>query len=185
MKALYSFPFVNKNELAQCLESLKKYRAINLVKKSPIELIPTLPLLHSNTLSINMSPKKELIPKSLSGTHNNLDKNIKINEAKDKNDIIKEIDQLNFPISNFVPAQYSRKKNSEIEAYGVITHEGLVRKYNEDRVAIILNVMKPYNRRVYNWPKICFFGLYDGHGGNQCVDYLRDHFHYTVNECIT
>jgi protein phosphatase PTC2/3 len=53
-----------------------------------------------------------------------------------------------------------------------------MRDYNEDRVSIILNILKPPNK-VYDrpWPQICFFGVFDGHGGVACADYLRDHLH--------
>ena len=52
------------------------------------------------------------------------------------------------------------------------------RNYNEDRVAIILNIMKP-KLKVYDgyWPKCSFFGIYDGHGGHICADFLRDYLH--------
>lgn len=55
--------------------------------------------------------------------------------------------------------------------------QGLIRNYNEDRVAIILNIMKPLNRSKENWPKCSFFGVYDGHGGVACADFLRDNLH--------
>ena len=44
----------------------------------------------------------------------------------------------------------------------------MYRTYNEDRVAIILNIMKPKNKEMQNeyWPKCSFFGIYDGHGGS-------------------
>ena len=53
------------------------------------------------------------------------------------------------------------------------------RNYNEDRVAIILNIMKPKSKEVQNdyWPKCSFFGIYDGHGGSGCADFLRDSLH--------
>jgi serine/threonine protein phosphatase PrpC len=53
------------------------------------------------------------------------------------------------------------------------------RNYNEDRVAIILNIMKPKSKegKVDYWPKCSFFGIYDGHGGNQCAEFLRDYLH--------
>jgi len=28
-----------------------------------------------------------------------------------------------------------------------------------------------------NWPKSSFFGVYDGHGGSACADFLRDNLH--------
>lgn len=39
--------------------------------------------------------------------------------------------------------------------------------------------MKP-KLKVFNgeiWPKCSFFGVYDGHGGNVCADFLRDYLH--------
>ena len=77
-------------------------------------------------------------------------------------------------------ARHSSKRIGLVEAYSVLTHEGIVRNYNEDRVSIVLNVSKPFNKIVDYWPKIFFFGVYDGHGGTKCSDYLRDHFHHYV-----
>jgi len=57
---------------------------------------------------------------------------------------------------------------------------GLVRTYNEDRVSIILNIMKPLNRSNEQWPKCSFFGVYDGHGGVTCAEFLRDNLHQFV-----
>ncbi len=54
------------------------------------------------------------------------------------------------------------------------------RGYNEDRVSIILNILKPVSRANENWPKCSFFGVYDGHGGAGCADFLRDNLHQFV-----
>mmetsp|Transcript_110 Transcript_110/g.125 ORF Transcript_110/g.125 Transcript_110/m.125 type:complete len:85 (+) Transcript_110:1207-1461(+) len=42
--------------------------------------------------------------------------------------------------------------------------------------------MKPKNKHTLdlNWPQICFFGVFDGHGGSVCADYLRDNLHNFV-----
>lgn len=55
-----------------------------------------------------------------------------------------------------------------------------MRNYNEDRVSIILNILKPPSRSSENWPKCSFFGVYDGHGGSACADFLRDNLHQFV-----
>jgi len=57
-----------------------------------------------------------------------------------------------------------------------------VRNYNEDRVAIILNIMKPKSKQFTGseWPKCSFFGIYDGHGGHVCADFLRDYLHQFI-----
>lgn len=58
------------------------------------------------------------------------------------------------------------------------------RNYNEDRVAIILNIMCPKNKKLAvneEWPNCSFFGVYDGHGGHSCADFLRDYLHQLVS----
>ncbi len=67
-----------------------------------------------------------------------------------------------------------------MRAYAANTNMGLVRNYNEDRVAIILNINKPEHRQRENWPKCSFFGVYDGHGGSACAEFLRDCLHHYV-----
>lgn len=46
-------------------------------------------------------------------------------------------------IADFERAKHSMKSNGLIRAYAACTHQGPVRDYNEDRVAIILNIAKP------------------------------------------
>lgn len=67
-----------------------------------------------------------------------------------------------------------------VKAFGANTHDGLVRKYNEDKVSIILNILKPSNLVNESWPKCSFFGVYDGHGGPNCADFLRDNLYRFV-----
>lgn len=59
-----------------------------------------------------------------------------------------------------------------------------MRKANEDRIAIILNVIQPLSKepkvREDKWPKIQIFAVYDGHGGNQCAEYLKEHLHNNI-----
>src|SRR5947209_3494296 len=83
-------------------------------------------------------------------------------------------------IPNHEPTKCSVKRNGIVRAYAANTNQGLVRTYNEDRVSIILNIVKPENRKHENWPKCSFFGVYDGHGGHACAEYLRDNLHHYV-----
>ncbi|KAL4506059.1 hypothetical protein ABPG72_013820 [Tetrahymena utriculariae] len=78
------------------------------------------------------------------------------------------------------PSKFSQRRNGIISAYAANTNQGLVRKYNEDRVSIILNIVRPNYKKTENWPRCAFFGIYDGHGGAFCADFLRDHLHQYV-----
>ncbi|CAD8144739.1 unnamed protein product [Paramecium pentaurelia] len=83
-------------------------------------------------------------------------------------------------LPNYEPSKCSSGRNGIIKAYAANTNQGLIRDYNEDRVSIILNIVKPQNRANENWPKCSFFGVYDGHGGSTCADFLRDNLHQFV-----
>ena len=84
---------------------------------------------------------------------------------------------------NFEPAKHSVKPSSLVTAYAANTNQGIIRNYNEDRVSIILNINKPKSKVVMphiTWPKCSFFAVYDGHGGANCADFLRDHLHHFI-----
>lgn len=42
--------------------------------------------------------------------------------------------------------------------------------------------MKPKSKNYESaaWPKCSFFGIYDGHGGAVCADFLRDYLHQFI-----
>lgn len=85
-------------------------------------------------------------------------------------------------LKNHEPTKASQKKCGMIKSYAANTNQGIIREYNEDRVSIILNILKPKSKAHLNieWPQICFFGVFDGHGGAACADYLRDNLHNFV-----
>lgn len=60
----------------------------------------------------------------------------------------------------------STRRNGVVKAYAANTNKGIIRNYNEDRVSIILNILKPSSRKGEDWPKCSFFGVFDGHGGS-------------------
>jgi hypothetical protein len=84
------------------------------------------------------------------------------------------------PYRFYDEAKFSTKSYGSVVSYGVNTNQGIVRNYNEDRVSIILNVIKPPSRKNEEWPKVSFFGIFDGHGGTKCSDFLKDNLHHYV-----
>lgn len=72
------------------------------------------------------------------------------------------------------------KKLGFVEAFVVSTHKGIVRKLNEDRVAITLNGsmnFKKYDGKK-NPIKLCnFFSIIDGHGGMDCCNFIKKNLH--------
>ena len=86
------------------------------------------------------------------------------------------LNNLNVNFPNYDNTKCSIKSLPNFRAYAANTYQGIIRNYNEDRVAIILNISKP-NDFEGNWPKCSIFGIYDGHGGANCADFLRDNLH--------
>ena len=78
------------------------------------------------------------------------------------------------------PTKCSMKDNGTVKGYAACTNQGLVRNYNEDRVSIILNITQPPRKNKEIWPKCSFFGVFDGHGGSACADFLRDNLHQYI-----
>ena len=62
-------------------------------------------------------------------------------------------------IPKLEPPRTSTSSFHVIKSYAVNTCKGLVRPYNEDRVSIILNMLKPENKRCKRWPVCSFFGV--------------------------
>lgn len=93
--------------------------------------------------------------------------------------ISNEFIYLNF--EKYENTRYSSKSLNLIKSFAANTHQGVVRKYNEDRVSIILNIVKPNSFKGNYWPVCSFFGVFDGHGGNKCADYLKDNLHNFVS----
>ena len=126
---------------------------------------------------------------NLNENNNFLENNINENPEKGKiielSDLIGEkcpieIDILNLPFNNYENSKTSSKSMGIIKSYGANTYQGLVRNYNEDRVSIIINMSRPKNYNKNYWPKTSFFGIYDGHGGNTCSEFLRDSLHKLI-----
>jgi hypothetical protein len=67
-------------------------------------------------------------------------------------------------------SKISTKENGVVKSYAINTHAGTTRNYNEDRVSITLNIKK-------NGTRSQFFAVYDGHGGSNCCDFLKDTLH--------
>ena len=85
------------------------------------------------------------------------------------------------PLKNYELAKFASKTHGLITSYAANTHQGISRNYNEDRVSIILNMTKPSSKAdLKEWPKCSFFAIYDGHGGNACADFLKDHLHNII-----
>ena len=84
------------------------------------------------------------------------------------------IDIMNIKMENFIAGKISTKSFGLINSYGVNTNQGIDRNYNDDRVKILINMNRPNNYiNKSAWPLISFFGIFDGHNGDHCAEFLR------------
>jgi len=164
----------------------------------------SLSLLKCNITEHYKIESKNNIFESKNNNHNNIKKEIQkiyfindyyVNEEKKDsakiingkeviniNDIVGEeaskpitFQMIDTSIDNFSLSKISTKSFGVIKSYAVNTNQGIVRDYNEDRVSIVINMNKPdYYESSIPWQKISYFGVFDGHAGNKCADFLRD-----------
>ena len=107
--------------------------------------------------------------------------NVGINNNKNivKNLQLLNIESLaNLPYPNYPKVELSSKPFSKIVAYAYNSYHGIFKNTNEDKVKVILDhklnkkINSP-NGNLIN-PNISYFGIYDGHGGNKCSDFLKE-----------
>ena len=168
-----------KND-SERLTDFNQYKNIRKKNQQKIENLSKKPIqtkvekIQNENININNQP-----------ITNDIDENIPHGQIVEINDLIGEkcdldLEILDLPFNNFEPSKTSSKSMGIIRAYGANTYQGLVRNYNEDRVSIIINMNKPQNFNKKYWPKTSFFGIYDGHGGSKCADFLRDSLHKLI-----
>ena len=80
------------------------------------------------------------------------------------------------PYSDYTTAEFSHKPFYNICGYAYNSYNGTVRNYNEDKTKTVVNYRKKIlvNGQQIS-PRISYFGLFDGHGGQGCSNFLRDH----------
>ena len=141
-----------------------------------------------NTQDFFPKEKSKTLPKLIS-TPLNSKRESKENE-KIKVNIMSLIQNKNHPISLEVLKDNEQLeiKNLKIKANNIIkgisffSRKGVVRAYNEDKITVLYNISKPENKYTDKWPFCCFFGIYDGHNGTQCAEYLKDNLHNLVKK---
>ena len=96
------------------------------------------------------------------------------------------IDLMNIRMKNFIPGKISTKSFGLINSYAANTNQGIDRNYNDDRVKIIINMNKPNNYiNKSPWPLMSYFGIFDGHNGDHCAEFLRKNLLLQQNAFMT
>ena len=70
----------------------------------------------------------------------------------------------------------SKGKIDLIKAFSYNSYHGLIKDENEDRISVNSLIKKPHNFKNKIWPKISYFSIFDGHGGETCSSFLKNNF---------
>lgn len=103
-------------------------------------------------------------------------------EIKRKNSLELNISTLaNLNYESYPSVELSKDSYDIIVGYGGNSYNGIIRKYNEDKIKIIpdyklTKTVKKKNGEIIN-PHISYFAVYDGHGGNKCSNFLQENLH--------
>ena len=100
---------------------------------------------------------------------------LNLNETK-PNSYVLSLDLLSKKNYYCETPKFSNKAIGSIKSYSYNTYHGLCRDYNEDKISINSLLKKPANSKLKTWPKISYFAIFDGHGGETCSEFLEENF---------
>ena len=188
--------FNNKNILKIPTLKNNKYSSTTVPKKSSLYKIKNTSSLKYKLKNTNNNSEDNFYKYNVNNINNiNNIHNINVNN----NNNLKNYNNYNYNIffnqnislEKLLDENYSMYQNAKhstdsfdlISAYGVNTYRGIFRNYNEDRVSIIIDAKYPkLNNQDNNeqMPKVCFFGVFDGHAGDKCCEYLKNYLHHHI-----
>jgi len=95
-------------------------------------------------------------------------------DSKESNSF--SLDILKKEYDNYKEGELSSKPFNLVKSWAVNTYHGLLKNYNEDMYSICEHVSKPANSKLKTWPKLSYFAIFDGHGGEECAKFFKENF---------
>ena len=77
---------------------------------------------------------------------------------------------------NYPECQISQKSIGLVKSFAYNSYKGLMKKNNEDRAIVVSPIPKPHKKMHRAWPKLSYFAVFDGHGGENCSEFLKNNF---------
>ena len=88
----------------------------------------------------------------------------------------------NLPYKAYPEAKCSISALGMIAGFGVNSYNGKVKNFNEDRIRVIASHICQSRKNPSIQHNVGYFGIFDGHGGNKCSEFLkRNFFEYLIN----
>ena len=128
---------------------------------------------------------------NLKGVLKNMDKNIKqekeaqtpkpnvkfgFPEPNKQNVVTLSLKILSKVYDSYENALFSNNQIGPLRSYSYNTFKGLFKKTNEDKIIVVNQIKKPASTKLKTWPKISYFAIFDGHGGEGCSTFLKDNY---------
>ena len=86
------------------------------------------------------------------------------------------LDILKKEYDNYTEGEVSSKPFNIVKSWAANTYCGLLKNYNEDMYSVCEHITKPANSKLKNWPKLSYFAIFDGHGGEECSKFFKNNF---------
>jgi serine/threonine protein phosphatase PrpC len=86
------------------------------------------------------------------------------------------INAFNRKYENYPECRSSQKLTGLAKSVAYNTYKGLSKETNEDRIIVVIPIPKPQKTLHRTWPKMSYFAIFDGHGGENCSEYLKNNF---------
>ena len=130
-----------------------------------------------NPFSESPSGKAQNMAPQANQIDNNNNNNINLTKNNDLT--ISSLAKLEYGL--YPPVELGSNSSNKISGYGANSYNGIKKNYNEDKIKVILDYQleKTVHDKKGNvmHPKISYFGIYDGHGGNKCSNFLQEKLH--------
>ena len=114
------------------------------------------------------TPKVEIKPSSLSQALNM--------DLDSKQQSLLSLKLLDKKYDDYEQPKFSNKSIGSLKSFSYNTFQGLFKDYNEDKIIVVSPIKKPSPSKMKTWPKISYFGIFDGHGGEGCSEFLKENF---------
>ena len=118
-------------------------------------------------------PESEI--RNISQSCKNNTPNLLKNSILDNNEKILNT-AFNRKYENYQECRNSQKVMGLAKSVAYNTYKGLSKETNEDRVIVVIPIPKPQKTMHRTWPKMSYFAIFDGHGGESCSEFLKNNF---------
>ena len=129
------------------------------------------------TMSKNMDRSEESKKSSKRKTIQSITESaIILNEDSPKKSEKLSLHLLSREYDYYEPPIFSNKQIGPLKSFSYNSYQGLFKDYNEDKISISSLIKKPSSSKIKSWPKISYFSIFDGHGGEECSEFLKDNY---------